>query len=98
MAMGPPTLVGIALTILTTVLLGILVGVWLGNYRRFRSSMVLGLLVFSAVLLIENVIAIAFFLSMGMLYSMDPLVTQVVLGMRVLELVAVGALTAVTLQ
>jgi hypothetical protein len=98
MAMGPPTLVGIALTVLTSALLAVLAGVWLRNYRRFRSSMVLGLLTFSAVLLIENLVAVGFFLSMGMLYSTDPIVTQVVLGMRVLELFAVGMLTVVTLQ
>ena len=91
-------MLGIGLTILTSVLLAVLGGVWLRNYRRFRSSMVLGLLAFSAVLLIENLIAVAFFFSMGMLYSTDPLVAQVVLGMRLLELIAVGVLTAVTLQ
>lgn len=99
MAMGPPTVVGIGLTIINTALLVILAGVWLRNYRRFRSSMVLGLLGFSAVLLVENVIAVGFFFSsMGMLYNMEPIVGQVVLGMRVLELIAVGFLTYVTLK
>ena len=99
MAMGPPTAVGILLTGVTSLLLLVLSAVWLDNYREFRSTLVLGLLGFSAVLLVENVVSIAFFFSsMRMLYAMDPLVGRVVLGMRVLELLAVSFLTYVTLK
>lgn len=99
MAMGPPTMVGLSLTVLNSVLLVILSVVWLQNYRRFQSSLLLGLVGFSLVLLVENAVAAVFFTSgMTMLYGMDPLVGQVVIGMRVLELTAVGFLTVVTLR
>lgn len=99
MAMGAPTLLGMAITVANSVLLVVLSVVWLRNYRQFRSMLVLGLLAFSAVLLIENLVAIYFFLSsMRMLYATDPLVGQVVLGMRILELIAIGFLTYVTLK
>lgn len=99
MAMEFPTLAATLLTGINSVLLTILVGVWVSNYRRFRTSMVLGLLGFSTVLLVENLIALAFLSSnMRTLYSMDPLVGQVVLGMRFLELIAVGFLTYATLK
>lgn len=99
MAMGPPTVVGILLTGINTLLLAVLAAVWIDNYRQFRSTLVLGLVGFSVVLLIENVVAIAFFFNgMKMLYAMDPLVGRIVLGMRVLELLAISALTYVTLR
>ncbi|WP_336327545.1 hypothetical protein [Halovenus sp. HT40] len=99
MAMGPPTIAGIAITAVNSVLLAALAVVWFRNYQQFRSTMVLGLLAFSVVWLIENLVAIAFFFSsMAMLYSTDPLVGQVVLGMRILELIAVGFLAYVTLK
>jgi hypothetical protein len=99
MAMEFPTLAATLLTGINSVLLTILVGVWVSNYRQFQTPMVLGLLGFSTVLLVENLIALAFLSSnMRMLYSMDPLVGQVVLGMRFLELIAVGFLTYATLK
>lgn len=82
-----------------SVLLVVLVGIWVRNYRQFGSPMILGLLGFSSVLLVENLIALAFFFSsMQTLYSMDPLAGQVVFGMRLLELVAISFLTYATLQ
>ena len=99
MAMGPPGMAGVAVTVLNSLLLAALASVWLRNYWRFRSSMVLGLVGFSTVLLVEHLVALVFFFSrMGQLYSTDPLAGQVVLGMRLLTLAAVGALTAVTLR
>jgi len=84
---------------INSVLLLVLVSVWVRNYRQFGSPMILGLLGFSSVLLIENLIALAFFFSsMQTLYSMDPLAGQVVLGMRLLELIAIGFLSYATLQ
>lgn len=82
-----------------SMLLLILVSVWVRNYRQFGSPMILGLLGFSSVLLIENLIALAFFFSsMQALYSMDPLAGQVVFAMRLLELVAISFLSYATLQ
>jgi len=99
MAMGPPAMGGMALAVLNSVLLLVLGAVWLQNYREFRSNMVLGLVAFSAVLLLENLLAIYFFFdSMTSLYAADPLVGQVVLVMRSLQFVAVGFLTYVTVK
>lgn len=99
MTMGVPTALGIVITGVNSVLLAVLFVIWLTNYREFRSTLILGLLGFSAVLLIENLISIAFFFSsMRMLYAMDPLVGRIVLGMRVLELLAVSLLTYATLK
>ncbi|WP_281194148.1 hypothetical protein [Halorubrum sp. F4] len=97
--MGLPTTLAMAVTAINSVLLAVLVSVWLSNYRQFRTPMVLGLLGFASVLFVENLIALAFFFnSMRTLYSMDPLVGSVVLGMRLLELVAVSLLTYATLK
>jgi len=90
---------GMALSGINSALLAVLLTVWIRNYRQFGSTMTLGLVGFSAVLLIENLIAVFFFFrSMTMLYSSDPLVGKIVVGMRLLELLAVGFLTYVTVQ
>jgi hypothetical protein len=94
-----PTAVAILISGVNSVLLAVLAAVWLDNYREFGSTLLLGLLGFSAVLLVENLISIAFFFSsMRTLYAMDPLVGRVVLGMGVLELLAVSLLTYATLK
>jgi hypothetical protein len=94
-----PTAFGILITGINSALLAVLAAVWLRNYREFGSTLLLGLLGFSAVLLVENLVSIAFFFnSMRTLYAMDPLVGRVVLGMRVLELLAVSLLTYATLR
>jgi hypothetical protein len=94
-----PTVFGILITGVNSALLAVLAAVWLRNYREFGSTLLLGLLGFSAVLLVENLISIAFFFSsMRTLYAMDPLVGRVVLGMRLLELLAVSLLTYATLK
>lgn len=99
MVMETLRLAGMALSAVNSVFLLVLLGVWLQNYRKFGSMMVLGLVAFSAVLLLENLVAVFFFFrSMEMLYSSDPLVGQVVVGMRLLELLAITFLTYVTLQ
>jgi len=90
---------GMVLSAINASLLLVLLGVWLQNYREFGSRMVLGLVGFSAVLLLENLAAVFFFFrSMEMLYSMDPLVGEVVVGMRLLGLFAIAFLTYVSLQ
>ena len=99
MAMGPPAVGGMVLAVVNSVFLLGLTAVWLDNYRQFRSTMILGLVGFSGVLLLENLIAVYFFFdSMTNLYSADPLVGQVVLAMRSLQFVAVGLLTYVTVK
>lgn len=99
MVMEELRLAGMVLAGVNSVLLLVLLGVWVRNYRKFGSTMVLGLVGFSSVLLLENLIAVFFFLrSMRMLYASDPLVGQVVVGMRLLELLAVGFLTYATVK
>lgn len=98
MAMDPLTMGGIVLAGVNAVLLLVLTAVWLRNYRQFRSGMVLGLVAFSAALLVENLVAVYFFFSMHMLYASDPLVGIVVVAMRTLEFLAVGFLAYVTLR
>lgn len=90
---------GIVLAAVNAVLLAVLGAVWLRNYRQFQSAMVLGLVAFSAALLVENVVAIYFFFdSMHTFYVADPFVGSVVFAMRGLEFVAVGFLAAVTVR
>jgi hypothetical protein len=97
--MGPPAMGGMGLVALNTGLLVVLSAVWLHNYVRFQSTMILGLVGFSGLLLLENLVAVYFFFaSMTTLYSSDPLVGRVVLVMRVLELLAVAFLTYATLK
>ena len=96
---GTSTAVAILISGVNSALLAVLAAVWLDNYREFGSTLLLGLLGFSAVLLVENLISIAFFFSsMRALYAMDPLVGRVVLGMGLLELLAVSLLTYATLK
>ncbi|TKX87888.1 hypothetical protein EXE43_01020 [Halorubrum sp. SS5] len=94
-----PTGLAVLIGIVNSALLAVLAAVWLRNYREFGSTLLLGLLGFCAVLLAENLISIGFFFSsMRTLYAMDPLVGRVVLGMSVLELLAVALLTYATLK
>lgn len=99
MAMEPLRIAGVVLSGVNSALLVVLLAVWLRNYREFGSRLILGLAGFSAVLLLENLIGIFFFFqSMAMLYASDPLAGQVVVVMRLLELLAIAFLTYVTLQ
>jgi hypothetical protein len=98
-ALTDPAMGGMVLAGVNAVVLVVLVGVWLRNYRRFQSGLILGLVVFGVALLVENLVGVYFFFSsMRMLYSSDPLVGQVVLVMRLLQFVAVAFLGYVTLK
>jgi hypothetical protein len=97
--MGQFVAAGIAIAGVNAVLLAVLTAVWIRNYLEFRSEMVLGLVAFSVVLLIENLVAVYFFFaSMRMLYSSDPVVGQVVLVMRSLMCLAILFLSYVTMK
>jgi len=48
--------------------------------------------------LVENLMAVYFFFSMGSLYSMNPLVGEAVLVLRALQFLAVVFLAYVTVQ
>ena len=80
------------------VLLGVLTYVWLQNYRTFRTPMVLGLLLFSVVLMLENFVAVYFFFAEEMLYGYEPIVHQVMLALRGLQFLALLSLVYVTLK
>jgi hypothetical protein len=98
MAMGPWLSAASALAGLNVLLLFALCIVWLRNYRTFGSNLTLGLLAFAAVMLVENLLALYYFFSMGMLYAGSPGAQQAVLVLRGLEFVALLFLTYVTMQ
>ena len=96
---GPWLQIASALSVVNVVLLGTLTIVWARNYRTFKTPLIAGLLAFSVVMLLENLVALYFFQSsMRMLYAGDTLAQQVVLAMRGLETVAFAFLTYVTLK
>jgi len=98
MAMNTTLMAASVLSGATVVLLVVLGGIWLRNYRTFRTPLILGLVGFAAVLLVENLVALYFYVSMQSLYAMDPTVHTVVAVMRGLEFVAVALLAYVTWQ
>jgi hypothetical protein len=98
MAMGITIQAASVLAGINIVFLTALSAVWLRNYRTFRTPLVLGLVAFSAVMLVENALAVYFFFTMQSLYSGDPHVQQAVLVLRGMQLVALGFLTYVTLR
>ncbi|WP_134670035.1 hypothetical protein [Halorussus marinus] len=87
-----------ALAVVNILLLGLLTGVWIRNYRTFGTSLIAGLVAFGAVMLAENVVALYFFFSMKMLYSGDPTVQRAVLVLRGMQVIALGFLTWVTVK
>ena len=98
MAMSTTILAATGLAAANALLLLVLTGVWVRNYRKFRTSLILGLIVFAVAMLVENAMAIAFFLSMNMLYSGDPGVQTAVAVLRGLQFVALLFLTWVTVK
>ena len=80
------------------VLLGVLTYVWLQNYRAFRTTLVLGLLLFSLVFMLENLVVVYFFFAEEMLYGYEPIVHQVMLALRGLQFLALLSLVYVTLK
>ena len=79
-------------------LLGMLTYVWLQNYRTFRTPLVLGLLLFSVVFMLENLVAVYFFFAEEMLYGYDPIVHRTMVILRSLQFVALLSLVYVTLK
>lgn len=83
---------------LNILLLLILGGIWGRNYLEFRTPLTLGLLGFATILFIENLVALSFFFSMGMLYAGSSTAQLVVLLMRGLQFIALVFLTYVSLR
>ena len=98
MAMGPWLTVATTLAALNVLLLLALGAVWLKNYRTFRSTLILGLLAFAAVMLLENLVAVYYFFNTEMLYAGSAVAQQSVLVLRALQFVALVFLTWVTMQ
>ena len=98
MAMGWMIQAASALAGVNALLLLALSGIWIRNYAQFGSRLVLGLVAFSLVTLVENLLALYFFFSMQSLYAGDPRVQQAVLILRALQVVAFGFLTYVTMK
>lgn len=95
-AMGPWILVATVLSGVNVLLLATLTVIWVRNYRTFGSQMSAGLAMFALAMLLENVVAIYFFFSTGMLYANSPGVQQSVVVLRALQTLALGFLTFVT--
>jgi hypothetical protein len=96
--MTPTLAIASALSGLNIALLVALVAVWWRNYRQFGTPLTLGLVAFALVLAVENVVAIGFFFSSGMLYAASASAQAAVLAMRALQFVALVALTYVTMR
>lgn len=94
--MGPWLLVATILSGVNVLLLAVVTFIWVRNYRTFGSEMTLGLAVFGVAMILENVIAIYFFFSSGMLYADAPTVQQAVAILRAVQTVALVFLTFVT--
>lgn len=87
----------VGLAAVNLLLLAVLGAVWLGNYRTFRTNLLLGLLLFAGVLAIENVVAIGAYLSTGMVYAGGTQAMYAVVGLRAMQFLALVFLTVVTL-
>lgn len=98
MAMNTHLMIAAGLSGVSVALLLGLIAVWVRNYRTFRTPLTLGLIAFGSVLLLENVLAIYFFFSTGMLYSGDPVAQSALLSLRALQVVALAFLTYVTMK
>lgn len=98
MAITTEVTVATALSGGNIVLLAVLTYVWLQNYRTFRTPLVLGLLVFSLVFMLENVVAVYFFFAEEMLYGYESIVHRVMLALRALQFVALLSLVYVTMK
>jgi len=98
MAMNTNLMIASGFSGISVVLLLGLITVWVRNYLTFRTPLTLGLIAFASVLLVENLLAIYFFFSTGMLYSGDPSAQGAILSLRALQLFALGFLTYVTMQ
>ena len=88
----------IGLASINLVLLGVLGSVWLSNYRKFRTNLLLGLLLFAGVLGAENIVAIGAYLSTGMVYGGGKTAMYAVVALRGLQFVALAFLTTVTMR
>lgn len=95
-SMGAWIWVATALSVVNVFLLLALTIIWVRNYRTFGSEMTAGLAVFGGAMILENLVAVYFFFSSGMLYVDSTGVQQSVATLRALQTVALAFLTYVT--
>jgi len=88
----------ITLAVMNILLLGTAGFVWLSNYRRFRTSLLLGLVGFAAVMLAENVMTIYSFIEWGRLYADSMFAKQFFTGLRGVQFLALVSLNYVAWQ
>lgn len=87
------------LSALSVALLLVVAVTWANNYRRFRTPLALGLLIFCLVLLVENCLSLYFYVfTTEMRYVEDSIIGTFVVVMRVLQLLAVALFTYVSLR
>jgi len=83
-------------------LLGVLTYLWGRNYLRFRSKQTLGLSLFSALLLVENVATVYVFAIHPVLSAWiagtAPIAQHTITALKLLESAALAVLTYVTLD
>lgn len=87
----------VSLAVVNLLLLGVLLVVWSGNYRTFRTPLLLGLLLFAGALALENLVAIGGYLATDMMYAGGETAKYTLIGLRGLQFVALVFLTVVTL-
>jgi hypothetical protein len=89
-------------TALNVALLLVLGGIWVRNYREFRSKHTLGLSVFAALLLAENLLSLNYYVLdpqvARLLSSADPIAGRAMMFVQLLELAAIAFLLWVTLD
>lgn len=81
---------------LSVLLLAVVTAIWFQNYRHFRTPLALGLLVFCVVLLLENLVAVYFYVTTEGLFVYDPTMENLILLMRVLQFVAIAVFAYVS--
>lgn len=86
----------ITLAGLNILLLGSAGFVWMSNYRKFRTSLLLGLVGFAAVMLVENLVTIYSFMRWGRLYADSMFAKQFFTGLRGVQFLALVSLNYVT--
>ena len=95
--------VALAASALNVGMLAALCVVWGRNYRRFRSKHTLGLFTFGALLLVENALAVYYYVVDPMLSAwyataVPPVVWRATMAAHVVEAIAIAFLLRVTLD
>jgi hypothetical protein len=98
MITGSWVVAAIVLAVLNVLLLGTAGFVWVSNYRTFRTSLLLGLVGFAAVMLVENLMTIYSFIEWGRLYADSMFAKQFFTGLRGIQFLALVSLNYVTWQ